>query len=265
MLIKEYKDEIKIESHIVKKYNMHDIAYFDIETTGFDKDKDYIILISLGYFDEEGFYNIKQYYAEELHDEAEVLNVFASDLAKFNKWCSYNGMAFDEPFIIKRMEKYNTFFTSPVEHIDLYRLIRPYYKQLGMDRCNLKSVEKFLGVHREDQIDGAMSVELYYKYLETKDEELKDIIMLHNYEDVLNLPKIFKLIFDVENNSELVREDCITEKQLKFLKSLINKHNIILSYDVEKISKKSAAKIIDLILKGNRNSEELNNIIFSSY
>lgn len=265
MFIREYTDEVRIEQDIIKKYDMHSIAYFDIETTGFEKEKDYIILISLGYFNEDGSFNIKQYFAEELQDELEVLYAFGSDLSKFTRWCSYNGLAFDEPFIVRRMEKNNIHFTPPLEHIDLYRLIRPFYKQLGMERCNLKTVEKFLGVEREDQIDGGMSVELYYQYLESKNNELKDILMLHNYEDVLNLPRIFKLIYKVDNSDDIVRVDCITEKQLSFLKSLIKKNKIELSFEIEKISKKAASKVIDAILKGNKNSHELSSIANNSY
>jgi hypothetical protein len=134
-----------------------------------------------------------------------------------------------------------------------------------MERCNLKTVEKHLGVEREDQIDGGKSVELYYEFLETNDENIKDILMLHNYEDVLNLPKIFNIIYEVESNDQLVREDCITEKQLKFLKSLIKKNNVTLSFEVEKISKKAASKIIDAILKGVVSTNELSSIIYNSY
>jgi uncharacterized protein YprB with RNaseH-like and TPR domain len=265
MYTKEYSEIIEIDKQIIDRYDMHNIAYFDIETTGFDKDKDYIILISLGYFNDEDRFIIKQYYAETLEDEAAVLHSFGNDLNRFKRWSSYNGMAFDEPFINRRMDKNNLVFSAPGEHIDLYRLIRPYYRQLGMERCNLKTVEKFLGVEREDQIDGGMSVELYNRYLETKEEELKNIIMLHNYEDVLNLPRIFQLIYEVENRKELVREDCITEKQLKFLTSLLKKNKIVLNFQVEKISKKAASKIIDSILIGNKNVDELNNMIISSY
>jgi uncharacterized protein len=265
MFIREYTDEIKIEKNIIKKYDMHNIAYFDIETTGFEKDKDYIVLISLGYFTEVGSFTIKQYFAEELRDEAGILYAFGSDLTRFSRWCSYNGMAFDEPFIVRRMEKSNINFTQPSEHIDLYRMIRPYYKQLGMERCNLKTVEKFLGVERQDQIDGAMSVEMYYQYLDTKNEELKDILMLHNYEDVLNLPKIFKLIYKVESSSDIVRDDCITEKQLKFLRSLLKKNKIELSVDMERISKKAASKVIDALLRGSTDGAELSTIANSSY
>lgn len=265
MFCKEYEEILKLPEQIVEKYDMREIAYFDIETTGFDKEVDKVILISIGYYINDFTFKIKQFFGESLNDEGEVLSIFKTELEKFNKWCSYNGIAFDEPFIKRRMERNNICFEAPIEHLDLYRFIRPYYKQMGMGRCNLKTVEKFIGIEREDTIDGAISVELYYSFLETKGEKLKETIMLHNYEDVLNLPKIFELVYEVENNSKLVREDVITEKQLRFLKSLLKKNNIVLKVNVDKISKKAASKLIDTLIKGDFLAEDLNNIIISSY
>lgn len=262
---KEIKDRISLPENIFKKYNMKKIAYFDIETTGFDKEKDTIILISLGSFQAEGYFIIKQYFAEVKQDEMEILYSFGTDLLKFDIWCSYNGLAFDEPFINSRMVKNNIEFSSPEEHIDLYRLIRPFHKLLGMERCNLKTVEKHIGVQRTDKIDGGMSIELYNQYLNSKDEDIKNIIMLHNYEDVLNLPKIFRVLDEVENNRELKREDSITEKQLIYLKSLISKSNVPLEMSIEKISKKTASKLINYFLNGSRNMKEIRNILNSNY
>jgi uncharacterized protein YprB with RNaseH-like and TPR domain len=265
MYIREHNEIVDVNTDVIKRFHMESIAYFDIETTGFDKDKDYIVLISLGYFTKEGTLKIKQYYAEKLEDEKKLLEAFGEDIKNFTRWSSYNGMAFDEPFIIRKTERYKLSCKLPLEHIDLYRLIRPYHKQLGMDRCNLKTVEKFLGVDREDQIDGGISVELYNRYMETKEEEIRDIIMLHNFEDVLNLPKIFNLLYQIENNEALKREDLITEKQLKFLKSLVKKNKLVLYYKPENISKRAASKVIDAITSGNLNASELNNMIISSY
>jgi uncharacterized protein len=265
MFIKEYNDLLDIQENVFDTYNMMDIAYFDIETTGFDKDQDSLILISLGSFMDHNNFSIKQYFAEALEDEKEVLINFGIDLKKYNKWCSYNGIAFDEPFIKRRMEKYNVYSESPNQHIDLYRLVRPYYKQLGMERCNLKSVERHIGIQREDKIDGGISVDLYKEFLITSEQALKETIMLHNYEDVLNLPKIHEFIYKVENNHNLTREDGITEKQLKYLKSLLMKNNLELNIELERISKKAASRIIDQILKGYRNCEEMSNIINNSY
>jgi uncharacterized protein YprB with RNaseH-like and TPR domain len=265
MFKKEYNCILEIERNVFSSYSMIDVAYFDIETTGFDKEEDSIILISLGNFINNNNFSIKQYYAESLDEENGILFDFCEDLKKYSNWCSYNGIAFDEPFIKRRMEKHNVCFELPNHHIDLYRLIRPYYRQLGMERCNLKSVEKHIGIRREDKIDGGISVDLYKEFLITNDRALKDVIMLHNYEDVLNLPKIHEFVFKVENDHALSRIDGITEKQLKYLKSLLNKNNLTLNVELERISKKAASRIIDQILRGCRDCTELINIINNSY
>ncbi|WP_027623172.1 ribonuclease H-like domain-containing protein [Clostridium lundense] len=265
MIIRENVQKVSIPINIFKKYKMDSIAYFDIETTGFKKEEDKIILISLGWYLDQENLNIKQYYAENLEDERELLKAFGKDIEEFITWCSYNGLAFDEPFIKFRFQKNKLEYGVPSEHIDLYRLIRPYYKQLGIDRCNLKTVEKFIGIQRKDTIDGGLSVELYNKYLQTSSNELKEKIMLHNYEDVLNLPKIFNLIYRVDNNEEIIREDAITEKQIRYLNFLMKKNNIKIDKEFKKISKKAASRIIDGILKGALDNEKLENIIKNSY
>lgn len=265
MVIKEYNELLNIDESIFNGYGMMDVSYFDIETTGFDKEEDSIILISLGRFINNESFSIKQYFGESLEDEKQVLYSFAKDFNGTSKWCSYNGMAFDEPFIKRRMEKYGIHFESPQSHVDLYRLVRPYYKQLGMERCNLKSVERHIGIQREDQIDGGISVDMYKEFLMTSKQGLKDTIMLHNYEDVLNLPKIHEYIYNVENNNKLIREDGITEKQLKYLNSLLEKSSISLDVDLDRISKRAASRIIDYILKGYIDCKEITNIISNSY
>lgn len=263
MFLREKKELIEIEENILNQCDMKDIAFFDIETTGFDKETDKVILISLGYFNESDTFKIKQYYADNLEDEKQVLNLFKEDLNKFDKWCSYNGLAFDEPFIKRRMKFNKIDFKSPERHIDLYRLIKPYQKQLGMERCNLKSVEKYIGVEREDKIDGGISVELYYEFLNSGDEGIKETILLHNYEDVLNLPKIFTLVYKVGENSPISKGNLITEKQLNYLRSLLKKNKITLNVELEKISKRAASKVIDYILKDFKDQEQLMSIIIN--
>lgn len=265
MFIKKYSQMLKIPGNIFNEYNMNDIAYFDIETTGFDRCNDNIILISFGNFINHEEFSITQYFAEDLEDEGEVLYSFGHDILNYNNWCSYNGIAFDEPFICERMLKSNINFEPPKYHIDLYRRVRPYYRQLGMERCNLKTVEKYIGVNRRDQIDGGVSVDLYNEFLSTGDKKLEEVIMLHNYEDVLNLPKIHEFVYTIENNNSIVRNDSITQKQLKFLTSLLKKNHIEISFNINKMSKRSASRAIDYILKGGKDSEEIESISNNSY
>lgn len=244
--------------------NERSVIYFDIETTGFDKEKDKIMLISFGKH-ERGEFVIKQIFAESLEEERDLLEQFADDIRGVGTWCSYNGIAFDEPFIRKKLQMHGIESELPAEHVDLYRLIRPYHKSLGMERCSLKSVEKFLGISRRDKIDGGLSVGLYNRYLETADQELKRVIMLHNYEDVLNLPEIHEFAERITTESGAVRDNCITQKQSGYLEALMRKNRIELTTDISRLSKKTASKLIDRILSGCRDSLELDGIANSTY
>jgi len=261
MYVNKKQSEINISPQIVLHYNMYSIAYFDIETTGFDKENDSIILISLGYYKKGNIFTVKQYFGEKVEEEKDVLESFINDLKGFKIWCSYNGKAFDEPFIRYRMQKYKINFKLPDEHIDLYRMIKPYKGQLNLERCNLKSVEKYAGIVRKDTIDGGISVELYKKYLKNRDEKLRKKIMLHNFEDVFNLPNIFQIVWKIENESDFIREDHITDKQLSYLNHLLSKGGITIDMELEKISKKSASKVISALLNGKTDSDELKEII----
>lgn len=261
MYINIEESEINISPQIVLHYNMSNIAYFDIETTGFDKENDNINLMSLGYYNERNIFVVRQYFAESLEDEKNILENFLKDLKKFKIWCSYNGKAFDEPFIRYRMNKYGIEFNLPDEHIDLYRMIKPYKHQLNLKRCNLKSVERYAGIVRKDTIDGGISVDLYKKYLQNRDEKLRKKVMLHNFEDVFNLPNIFRIIWKIENESNFIREDHITDKQLSYLNHLLSKNNTNIDIELKKISRKSASKVITALLNGKTDSNELKEII----
>jgi uncharacterized protein YprB with RNaseH-like and TPR domain len=256
---------------VTKIYNDKNVAlskdgvvYFDIETTGFDKVNDKIMLISYGRFDRGGFV-IKQIFADRLSEEKELMELFAEDISGADAWCSYNGIAFDEPFIRKKLQMHGLDYDLPEEHIDLYRLIRPYHKSVGMERCNLKTVEKFLGINRMDTIDGGLSVDLYNQYLHSADQEIKRILMLHNYEDVRSLPEIHKFALRIISESGIARADCITSKQSKYLEALLHKNMIDVNANIGRLSKKAASKMIDRILNGCTDSLELEGIAQNSY
>lgn len=219
MFIKEYQIKVVLPSEIFNKYKMDTIAYLDIEATGFDMEYDKIVLISLGYYLNKDEFKIVQFFAESPSEEESILKELKKAMGRFKRWCSYNGTAFDEPFIIRKMYRYNLGFRLPREHIDLFRIIRPFHKRMGIKSCSLKSVEQFTGVNRKDEINGAMWVELYDEYLVKDDEKLKQILMLHNYEDVVNLPKIFKVINVIDNDLDLLRKEKLAKKQMALMKN----------------------------------------------
>ncbi len=219
MFIKEYESKVILPREIFRRFKMGTIAYLDIEATGFDLENDRIVLISLGYYLNEEEFKVVQYFAESPYEEEDILKELKKSMGNFKSWCSFNGTSFDEPFVIRKMYKYNLHFRLPGEHIDLFKIIRPFYKRMGMKGCSLKNVEQFTGIHRQDEISGARSVELYNEYLVKHDEKLKEILMLHNYEDVVNLPKIFNVINTIENDLDVKRKEKLAKKQIALLKS----------------------------------------------
>lgn len=69
----------------------------------------------------------------------------------------------------------------------------PFKEKLSLSDCKLKTIEKYLGIYREDTISGKESIDLYKEYYVSQDIDLKEKILLHNYEDIYYLGIIFKI------------------------------------------------------------------------
>ena len=234
--------ESVVEDKLINKYSLKEYLFIDIEATGFNKETDKIFSIALGYFD-----NDNKYIAEVLFEEKEELILLKSFKGKINnkkKWCTFNGRAFDEPFLQKRLE-INNFKKCEIEnHIDFYRVVSSYRKGLNLKGLSLKNIEEHIGIKRKDEISGEECKDLFFKFIESKDEKIKDFMLLHNLEDVLFLPKFFSLLDEVEEKN-LKRDDLIYKSQIKFIKYLINKRNPnIKKVDFSKLSRKEASRII---------------------
>lgn len=166
---------------------------FDIETTGLSPKFCKVILIGIVY-NENNKTIIKQFFALNEDEEKELLLTFSKEIASFNKHITFNGFTFDIPFLNSRFEKHNIDFSlDKSADMDILRLIRPYKEKLSLLDCKLKTIEKYIGIHRSDTISGKESVVLYKEFVLTKNEDLKNRILLHNYEDIYYLAKMLKI------------------------------------------------------------------------
>lgn len=170
---------------------LEDLLFFDIETTGFHRAKDQVISITLAHYSEK-HWHIIQWFTESPTDEKAMLleaNEFFLDKPVH---LTYNGHSFDIPFLLSKYEHY-TIFTSlnKIKCYDLYRIAR---NSLQLDSYKLKNIERALGIFREDLISGKECTELYKSYLLKKDLAIPEKILLHNYEDVLNLIELAKIL-----------------------------------------------------------------------
>jgi hypothetical protein len=171
-----------------------DFILFDIETTGLSHTKSNVILI--GYITYDGCnYILSQLFCENRREEKALLTAFKEIIDNKRYYISFNGRAFDIPYTNSRMHIHNIDCQmSKSRNLDLMRLVKHNKSFFNFDDFKLKTVEKFLGIERQDTISGKESVDLYLEYEITRDSELERKILLHNYEDILYLMQCLEIV-----------------------------------------------------------------------
>jgi uncharacterized protein YprB with RNaseH-like and TPR domain len=151
------------------------VCFFDIETTGLDKDRNKVTTIAM----HRGGETKTFVQGENLTKENLEKQLFNSSLL-----VSFNGKRFDQPFL---EHNFNLNIENP--HIDLMYM----FKRLGYSG-GLKQVEKDLGVERElEDIDGRQAVKLWKKYEKTGDRKYLDKLLKYNKYDTVNLQELLEI------------------------------------------------------------------------
>lgn len=173
---------------------MDDFILFDIETTGLSHSKSHVILIGYIIYDGKNFV-LTQLFCENRSEEKELLLAFQNALASKKYYITYNGRAFDLPYTNSRFKHHSIDCAMPrSRNLDIMRLVKHNKDYFNFQDFKLKTVEKFLGIEREDTISGKESVELYELYEKTKEQNLEEKILLHNYEDILYLMECLNIV-----------------------------------------------------------------------
>lgn len=201
-----------------------DVLFFDIETTGLSARSAGLYLIGILTYTDKNW-TLLQYFCEDVADEPAVLQAFFELLCTKKILISYNGDGFDIPFLRHMVEQYGLRAPRPhhgtashdradcpamdgsaiddtrplysfdtVESFDLFKKFRPLKHLLGLPDLKLKSCERFLGIDREDRFTGGELIEVYFEWQKTKAPALLDTLLLHNAEDIANLPNLLPLL-----------------------------------------------------------------------
>lgn len=169
--------------------------FLDIETTGLSPASAQIYLIGALTHTEPMGWVLRQWFADSLSAEEEMLRSFFEFAAPYRTLVHYNGDSFDIPFLIRCAGQYG--IERPfggASSLDLYRAVRPFRKVLGSGRLNQKSMERLLGIERMDRMNGGELIEVYNTWLRTRETALKQQFLLHNEEDVTNLLTLLSLL-----------------------------------------------------------------------
>ncbi|MDY6789263.1 MAG: ribonuclease H-like domain-containing protein [Candidatus Nanohaloarchaea archaeon] len=151
-------------------------CFFDIETTGLDKQRNKVTTVSL-YRNGESKTLIRgedltaENLRKEFHDSSVIV--------------SFNGKMFDRPFL-----EHNFDLQIQNPHIDLMHTCKRINLYGG-----LKKIEKQLGIDRElEDIDGREAIRLWKKYEKNEDEEALDKLVRYNQYDAENLQKLLETV-----------------------------------------------------------------------
>ncbi|MCR5627400.1 MAG: ribonuclease H-like domain-containing protein, partial [Lachnospiraceae bacterium] len=103
--------------------------------------------------------------------------------------------------LIARSKGYDidTYFTDILEnmpHTDIYRAIKPYKKVLHLASIKQTSIERFLGIKREDEYSGKELIDHYINYINgiNADKAHLDFILLHNRDDIVCAARIIPIL-----------------------------------------------------------------------
>ena len=170
---------------------------FDIESTGLDPARSKVCLTALLTRTDSGI-RITQFLAENHYEENRVLQA-TLDFFKaegIDYLITFNGQAFDIPFMNRRLEY--TFMDGRIGmyDFDLYRFLsKGTDLRNRLDSLSQMSIEDHYGIFcdRKDIITGRESVSLFNEYSLTGNSTVEKIILTHNREDVLQLHRLMYL------------------------------------------------------------------------
>ena len=221
---------------VFRNISLEDALLYDIETTGLNPKASQLYLLGVLLFHKENSEFI-QYFAESVRDEEEILEQFFQLCQTKKVLISFNGEGFDNRFIETMAKSYGKLpLHLNLKQLDLFKLIRKRKKFYGLESCSLKSCERFLGIHREDRCSGGELISVYREYLQDKGSEKKNMLLLHNREDIQNLPSLFSfLAYEniFQGNVHFQRAELLVRDEMKEKNDNHQKDNSLQIKDLE--------------------------------
>lgn len=177
--------------------HIHDLLFFDTETTGLGGSGAVAFLIGVGSLTLEGF-EVRQYVLPDYPDEPGLLEDFMAEWTDRTTMVSYNGAAFDLPLVKDRLvlSRVARDF-EPSGHLDLLHPTRRLFRRRLQD-CSLTNIEReIFDYHRVEDIPGYLIPSVYFSWLADESLDLMGSVLEHNRLDILALYFLAKHLDEV--------------------------------------------------------------------
>ena len=175
-------------------FELENTIFFDIETTGFSARSSHLYLIGLAYYMGENQFCSIQFLAEQKEDEPALLYEFFNFIKDYKNIVHFNGNGFDIPYLKEKCLQYNMLYHFDLlTGYDLYKEACRFKKLFQTPDLKQKTLETFLGSARKDEFSGKELINVYYSYEKEHKDSDKELLLLHNFEDVKGLTELLCL------------------------------------------------------------------------
>ncbi|UCC69294.1 MAG: ribonuclease H-like domain-containing protein [Armatimonadota bacterium] len=173
-------------------------ALIDTETAGLHGRP--LFMIGLAYC-RDGDVILSQYFARNYAEEAAVLDQFAGMLPRFDMLISFNGKAFDWPFVRDRMIYHRLSCRASFAHLDLLHPSRRRWRS-ELPNCKLQTLERYLcGRLRTGDIPGEQIAQRYHDFVREQDARLVAPIFHHNRMDLITMMELLTALVGDEEGT----------------------------------------------------------------
>lgn len=139
---------------------------------------------------------VSQYFARTYAEEAGLLAKMAELLPEVGLLVSFNGKAFDWPFVRDRMTYHRVSCQAEFAHLDLLHPSRRRWRD-QLPNCRLQTLERYLsGRWRSGDIPGDEIPQRYHDYIRHGDPRLIAPIFHHNRLDLLAMMELLIALVD---------------------------------------------------------------------
>lgn len=183
----------RLRLHAAFLYPCKKFLLLDIETLGLYSGNALIFAGILRPSSDNSFL-LRQYLIQDLDEEIAILEQIRQEIAKAKVLISYNGKAFDIPFLEYRLAYYGLANLERKMHIDLFHFIKRWYRDMLSHFSLTACSQELLSYRRKHDIPSYLVPYLFKQFLATKDKAFLLPILIHNRNDLILLLKLLNFL-----------------------------------------------------------------------
>ena len=175
-----------------------DAAFIDTETAGLHGRP--LFLMGLVRY-RRGEFMLTQYFARNYAEEVGLLSQFAAMLPELKLLVTFNGKAFDWPFVRDRMVYHRVECEPSFAHLDLLHPSRRRWRA-ELPNCRLQTLERYLsGRWRSGDIPSDQIPQRYHDFVREQDARIIAPIFHHNRLDLIAMMELLIALVEAEESS----------------------------------------------------------------